>query len=418
MRKTVLAFISFVLVATFSSCEKDEVIASDRQKYAFESYDYGFARGGLTLVGDYLYIGTSSAGSDAGATANYFFKFDKQLKVVWQYSLGRYEVMGNASLDTNGNIYFIADTIPTIANTWVSNNFKLYSLDNKGNFRWSKSLGWGQRDEDGAKNIAISADNTIYAGVTNLSAFDTDGNIRWTYANTRNHISAPIIDPTGNIYFASEGVAISLDASGNERWRTVAYGRTLAFTTDYSHVIAAEATVTSIATSTGAISWKYTIPNVATDAFWYYSSAVDDYNNVYIANNTTLYAVKADGSGLLWQFIMGSGMTTPTLGSNRILYIGGSYGSNTGNKNNRFHAFDMSSGKLLWSAQLTKDVSCSAPVLAVGGMVYVNTMYVPESNNIQRPAGIFAIQTESTAGLLPNCGSPTFQESNAHTGRR
>ena len=267
-------------------------------------------------------------------------------------------------------------------------------------------------------NIAISADNSIYAGVTNLSAFDTDGNIRWTYANTRNHISAPIIDPTGNIYFASEGVAISLDASGNERWRTVAYGKTLAFTTDYSHVIAADATVTSIATSTGAISWKYTIPDVATDAFWYASPVVDDNNNIYFGNNTTLYAVKADGTGLIWQFNMGSGMITPTLGNNRILYIGGSYGSNTGNKYNRFHAFDMSSGKLLWSAQLAKDVSCSAPILAVGGMVYVHTMYVPELNKIQRPAGVFAIQTESTEGLLPNCGSPTFQGSNAHTGRR
>jgi len=416
MRKTVLALISFALVATFSSCDKDEVIASGRQKYAFESYDYGFARGGLTLVGDYLYIGTSSAGSDAGKTANYFFKFDKQLNVIWQYSLGHYEVMGNASLDANGNIYFIADTIHT-ANADVSEKFMLYSLDNNGNFRWSRSLGWGQRDEDGAKNIAISADNTIYAGVTNLSAFDTDGNIHWTYANTRNHISAPIIDPTGNIYFASEGVAISLDASGKERWRTVAYGITLAFTTDYSHVIAADATVTSIATSTGAISWKYTIPNVATDAFWYASPVVDDNNNVYIANNTTLYAIKADGTGLLWQFIMGSGMQTPTLGNNRILYIGGSGGNNTGNNYNRFHAFDMSSGKLLWSAQLGKDISCSAPVLAVGGIAYVQTMYVFDYNH-QKPGGIYAFQTESTAGLLPNCGSPTFQESNAHTGRR
>ncbi len=410
MRKTLFALISYAFVATFSSCDKDEIIVSNSQKYAFESNDFGFGRGGLTLVGDYLYIGTSSGGSDAGATANYFFKFDKQLNKVWQYSLGHYEVMGNASLDASGNIYFIADTIHP-SHTWVSDNFKLYSLDNNGNFRWSKSLGWGQRDEDGAKNIAIAADNTIYAGVSNLSAFDTDGNILWTYADAGSHISAPIIDPTGNLYFTSDGYAISLDANGNKRWRTTAYGRTLAFTTDYSHVIAADAIVTSIATATGAISWTYSIPNVAADSYWYASPVVDDNNNIYIGSNMALYAIKADGSGLLWQFNMGSPMTTPTLGTNRILYITSQYGSNTGNKFNRFHAFDMNSGKRLWSAQIETDIICSAPVIAVGGMAYVQTMN-------GGPAGIYAFQTESTAGLLPNCGTPTFQESNAHNGRR
>ncbi len=397
---------------------------SDRQLYEFSVPGVGFSCSPPTLVGSYIYIGTSVNLQYIPTKENYFYKLDENLNKIWEYPLGDQQLRGPASLDNLGNIYFIVDSNRT--ERYDDAPGILYSLDNNGSFRWSNII----ESYDifpSMKSIAIAEDNTIYAGGDKFFAFDTDGNVKWTYDDTRagGLSSAPIIDPEGNIYFIANGYVFSLDKDGNERWTFYSgnqWGRlsSPAFTNDYSHVIVAlRKTIYSLETSTGNLSWQYAFDM---DADFRATPAVDDNNVIYIGSHgnggendeSTLYALKADGSGIIWENNLGADFySSPTLGNDRVLYVGSEGYGNTDNKHNRFHAFDMADGKILWSAQLQMDVLWGSPALSNRGILYVPTMYIDG----ELPSGLYAFQSDST-GLLPDSGSPTFQLSNAHTGRR
>jgi hypothetical protein len=418
--------ITIGLLFLFSSCKKsdEDVGVSDRQLYVFSPTTGGFSCSPPTLVDNYIYIGTSTNLTYMPPTKNYFYKLDEKLNKIWEYSLGNKQLRGAASLDSYGNIYFVVDSGRTVA--FGSAPIQLYSLDNNGNYRWSKHI--GQFDIVASmRSIAIAEDNTIYVGGDVFYAFDINGDIKWTYnddmASSSNN--APIIDPDGNIYFAANSWVFSLDKNGNKKWafKSGDLGNSLsslAFTTDYSHVIIAEwKTIYSRETSTGNLSWEYTFDM---NANFRATPAVDDNNVIYIGSHgdgddndeSTLYALKADGSGIIWQNNLGSDLySSPTLGNNRILYVGSEGHGNTDDVHNRLHAFDMANGNRLWSAQLPMDVEWGSPVLSDEGILYVGTIYIDGS----LPSGLYAFRSGAT-GLLPNCGSPTFQESNAHTGRR
>lgn len=417
-------YVSIGMLFLFSGCENNEVIqVSSRQLYAFSPTVGGFSCSPPTLVDNFIYIGTSTNLTYLPIAKNYFYKLDEKLNKIWEYPLGYKQLRGAASLDSYRNIYFVVDSGRTVVDGSAS--IKLYSLDNKGNFRWSKQI--GQSDLYMAmRSIAIAEDNTIYVGGDKFYAYDINGNIKWTFNDSMaGDANGPIIDHEGNIYFAANHWVFSLDKDGKKRWAfqsgdTGNSLSSLAFTTDYSHVIIAEwRTIYSRETSTGNLSWKHAFEM---NANFRVTPAVDDNNVIYIGSHgdgdekdeSTLYALKADGTEIIWQFNLGSDMySSPVLGDNRVLYVGSEGRGNTDNKFNRFHAFDMSNGKLLWSVQLASDVLWGSAALSDSGILYVSTAYIDGSEL----SGLYAFRTEST-GLLPNCGSPTFQESNAHTGRR
>lgn len=426
-----LFVVIFSLILSYG-CEKEkskeEVFTkSERQKFEFSAPGVGFSGGSPTLVNNYLYIGTSIGLTYTPSPKNYFYKLGLSLNKIWEHSLGNQQIRGSASLDDFGNIYFVIDSGRTSMSSSVV--LKLYSLDNNGNFRWSRNI--GETDNVACmRSVAISADNTIYVGGDTFFAFDKDGNMKW---NRTLYVpgfmrTSPIIDLNGNIYFAAFDKVYSLDKNGNDRWVYTASTPTSlslglsspAFTKDYSNlIIAIDKTLYALNTSNGALNWEYKF-NINAD--FRSSPAVDDFDNIYIGSHgnggekdeSTLYAVKPDGSGLLWQFNLGSDIySSPTLGDDRVLYIGSEGHGNTDNNLNRLHAFKMSDGSRLWSAPLEMDITWGSPILSENGILYVSTMYVDGGN----PAGVFGFQTDSK-GLLPNCGSPTFQLSNAHTGRR
>jgi hypothetical protein len=419
-------YITIGLFLLFAGCENndDEVSPSDKQLYVFYPTVGGFSCSPPTLVNNNIYIGTSTNLTYVPPSENYFYKLDEKLNKIWEYSLGNKQLRGAASLDSYGNIYFVADSGRTTTNGNAP--VQLYSIDNNGHFRWSRSI--GEFDlEAGMRSIAIAEDNTVYVGGDIFYAFDINGNIKWTYNDgmvSASH-NAPIIDPEGNIYFAANGWTFSLDKNGNNRWKFQSGDEggsfsSLAFTTDYSHVIIAERkTIYSRETSTGNLSWEYTF-NMNAD--FRATPAVDDNNVIYIGSHgdgddndeSTLYALKADGSGIIWQYNLGSDMySSPVLGNDKVLYVGSEGHGNTGNKLDRFHAFNMSDGKLLWSVQLANDVTWGSAALSEVGILYVSSSY----NSGNEVSGLYAFRSGAT-GLLPDCGSPTFQESNAHTGRR
>ncbi|MBE0663640.1 MAG: PQQ-binding-like beta-propeller repeat protein [Bacteroidales bacterium] len=431
--KTIIEITTIILMLglTLIGCDKEnmkdgnEVTKSDRQKYEFSVPGLGFSVGCPTLVNNFIYIGTSSNLSYPPSPTNYFYKLDATLNKVWEFPLSNKQLRGPASLDTYGNIYFVVDSGRTEAFGNTIN--KIYSLDNNGNYRWSKDIG-SFDTEPCIKSIAIADDNTIYAGGDSLYAFDINGTVKWVYGDLNTLPggirSAIIIDPAGNLFFTDYTHVISLDKNGHERWTYITSDAGVsspAFTKDYSNlIIAVGKEIYSIKTSGGNLDWKYPI-NMNAD--FRSTPAVDDNGVIYIGSHgfgldndeSTLYAVKADGSGILWQNNLGSDIySSPTLGNDRVIYLGSEGHGNTEDKHNRLHAFRMSNSERIWSAQLYNDVTWGSPILSDNGMLYVSSMYTHDG---QFPSGVYAFQTDAT-GLLPNCGSSTFQLSNAHNGRR
>ncbi len=418
---TVLAF-----VITLFSCKKndEEVTKSERQIYEFLAPSgTGFTVGSPTLVNDYIYIGTSS---NFPNQSNYFYKFSLDLNKVWEYPLGSEQILGTPSLDSYGNIYFITDSARS-GHISPSAKLKLYSLSNNGDLRWKKTIS-GSFIVQGMKCVAISQGDIIYAPGTDLYAFDINGNKVWTYYDT--YIDggvqqAPIIDNVGSIYFLTYNNIYSINKNGTLNWKykTGENGScksSCAFNVDYSAVIVpVNKTLYSISTALGSLNWKYDF-NINAD--FRSTPSIDENNFIYICSHgngndndeSTIYKLKPDGSEIVWEYNVGGDMySSPTLGSDNVVYVGSEGHNNTGDKHNRLHAFNMTTGSKLWSAQLGNDVLWGSPTLANNGVLYIGTSHVDG----KLPSGIFGFQTNG-ATLRPNCGSATFQLSNAHNGRR
>jgi len=356
------------------------------------------------------------------ANDNYFFKLDGNLKKVWEYFLGTEEVRGAATLDSAGNIYFAVEKgrqYDNIANSRIL----LYSLDPNGIFRWSKELVSASNVAAGGMyNPAIASDDTVYfGGAAKLYALDTDGNEIWTFEDPSiwRIVNAPIIDTDGNIYFSSENAVASVTSAGNKRWTYSTWGNaesSPAFSTDYTKIyVGVEDTVYCFEANTGNKVWEYTPPEiVGTFCKFYATPAVDDKNNVYIGTRCNaygiFYAIKSDGSGLLWKNEIGQDLySSPALGDDNTVYVG----SEAPHGSPKLHALDMTTGELKWSAQTMRPILWSSPAISDNGTLYVACMaYEGETAGY-----VYAFRTDST-GLLPNAGSPRFHEGNKSTGRR
>ena len=434
-RLIVVGFLLFFAII-FSCCEKEKekeqddtnvITPSARQLNTFTQGTAGFYYNPPTIVNNFIYIGTSRGSMYTPANDNYFFKLDVGLNKIWEYPLGNKEVRGAATLDPLGNIYFV---VGERASTGQHSVLKLYSLDNDGNFRWSKNTSPYSMIA-GMSNPAISVDSIIYIGGDTLYAFDISGNMLWNYSPPGNIpntpiLNAPIIDPIGNIYFVFVNYVVSLDKNGIERWHysSSETGEGLsspAFSTDYSKIyLALYQTVYCLETINGNLVWKYNDPGMIGE--YRATPAVDDNNIVYIGNhgiggdgNQSLYAIKADGSGVLWKTTLGSDLySSPALDNNRVLYVGSEGHGKTSSINNRLHAIDMVTGQIIWSAQLEVDVTFSSPAISNDGTLYIASMDMYFANE---RGMVYSFNTNST-GLLPNAGSPRFHEGNASTGRR
>ena len=387
---------------------------TERLLYSFSQGSAGFYYNPPTLVGNYIYIGTSRGFLYDVASDNYFFKLNLNLTKVWEYPLGNKEVRGGATLDGSGNIYFVIEE-GRLKGDNSNSKLYLYSLDNNGVFRWSKII-TSSVSSMGMPNPAIAADNTIYIGGDKFYALDTSGNEKWNYGNNMTIMNAPIIDPNGNIYFSANGSVISLDQNGTERWTFATSGEFFsspAFSVDYSKIfVAVENKVYSLETSTGNKVWEFTPTGMVG---WFRATpAVDDNNNVYIGtkadNNSVFYAIKADGSGILWKNEIGADLySSPALGNDNTVYVGSEFSGGSGI---RFHALDMTTGNTKWSASLSADPTWSSPAISDKG-----TLYIASMDYLGTGGGVYAFRTDST-GLLPNAGSPRFHGGNSNTGRR
>jgi outer membrane protein assembly factor BamB len=388
---------------------------STRLLYEFLPGNVGFYYGAPAVVGNAIYVGTARGVEYQRGTTNAFYKLSLSLAKQWEFSLGDKEVRGGAALDAAGNVYFAVEE-GRFAGSSNPSFFWLYALDPNGALRWTKQI---RRvlPNVGMNNPAVAADNTIYIGGDKFYAFDAAGNTKWVYEEAASLLTmnAPIIDAAGNIYFSSSSAVYSLTPAGVRRWRVTTSGEYFsspAFSVDYSKVfVAVENRVYCLRAGTGEIIWQFTPPGIA--GVFRATPAVDDRDNVYLGtkadNQSVFYAIRADGSGILWQNPIGGDLySSPAIGNDRVLYVGSEFGT----AGKQLHALDLATGTERWNAVLRGDATWSSPAIADGGVLYIGSMDVNGTG-----AGFYAYRTDAT-GLLPGAGSARFHGSNANNGRR
>lgn len=393
----------------------------------------GFYYNSPTLANGSILIGTSSGSNYEVKSQNAFYKLGLSLEKMWEYPLGFCEVRGAATIDSEGNIYFVVEEGRRPGDHRQSKLY-LYSLTEDGNLRWSKMFSpeRGYNDiNQGMVNPAISVDDIIYVGGEELFAFTSDGKLAWSYGESLNILNAPTIDPEGNIYFTTHSVSpspsriVSLSRNGNERWVVNTTGEALsstAFSADFSHLYgAAGTTLHCIEANTGGVIWAYSPEDIPGP--FRATPAIDEEGNAFLGTKanelSVFYAIRADGTGLLWKRLIGADLYSSPLLTNGGTICLGSEATRDGQQ--RLHALDMVTGDVKWTAGYPDnraDTTWSSAVLSEQGILYIGCMdYMDSQDGAYYSGGVFAFQTDST-GLLPSAGSSRFHGGNASTGRR
>lgn len=422
------------------------------------------------LYNDHLYIGTSERiGYDNAPVSeghdNFFYKFDLDFDISWQYALKKKMVNGGAVMDSNYNLYFVTELLDDRDNTnkkeQIYSTLYLMSLTEDGAFRWEKQIsGSNEMWDHSALTPAISEDDIVYIGHDRFYAFDTEGTLLRQYPDSSLKIigysGSPVIDAEGNVFFTSpEPVDLSInDGGGTDVIRTYKFSPQLSSLT-WSTIMGNEmlddeggnpnggggqkargiesppalgvdgkvlygvvgCTISKIDTETGALIWTLKPPQ-ATGHF-NASPAIDGENNVYIGTKSNVesrfFAIKYDGT-VLWDLLIGSDLyNSPILGDDNTIYVG----SET-NPTGKFHALDRGTGEEKWA--IGKDNETKIPdfthdgMLLHNGYVYVGVHSAVEGNEGLIVPTLYKIRVDAH-GYLPDAPWPRIYGGNDNSGR-
>jgi outer membrane protein assembly factor BamB len=139
----------------------------------------------------HVYVSTVSTDHNAGNPA--LFSLNPDGSVRWLYAHNnsfRQIIAGESTIDLNGNIYFVFDT--------------LYSVDYSGNLRWKMGLN-GYADSP----LVCDLGGTVYLTVNNslmpneMMAVNSDGSVMWRIAFDRfyNNDNSPALTVDGRLVF-------------------------------------------------------------------------------------------------------------------------------------------------------------------------------------------------------------------------
>jgi outer membrane protein assembly factor BamB len=385
------------------------------------------------LSGEHIYIGTSRSKASTPAKDNAIFKLTKDLTEVWSHSLETSEVLGSIAIDGMDNLYAMV--------LKERKEVFLVSLDNAGNLRWEVQL-FAPSNPDTAFHMtspAITTDNQVIVnGLDSLFSYSSNGELLWSYNPSGLFGGSPILDDADNIYISgvdgTSGFATqyALDSKGEELWSFTSETNNLlitasssAFSYDYSKVYSIFTdSIYVIDAAAGTLDWKYTIEE-GQETLIYASPAVDDKGNIYVGSKSnersTLYALKGDGSGLLWSKTIGADLySSPALGNNGVLYLGSENTEGGASSSYRVHAIDMDSGEYVWrsATPVSGSITWSSPLIDDNGVLFIaNMVDHNEADDITKGGTVMSFQTDST-GLLSNAGTARYRLNNNGSGKR
>ncbi|MGB9977945.1 chitobiase/beta-hexosaminidase C-terminal domain-containing protein [Methanobacterium sp.] len=236
----------------------------------------------------------------------YAYNPDKTLKWIYNtetmYGLRLNSLSGTPIIGTDGTIYVrgiynVVYQDSTIGTIIATQKFNLYAVNPDGTTKWVYETCYGGSDP------VIGLDGTIYVTVdkhafanpegVKLLAINPDGTVKWSYTqNTNDGIGSLSVAKDGTIYFASNGYIYAYNPNGSEKWKYTVDGNI------HGCTIGADGTIYF-----GRVS---PLQVYGTDQSGY----------------SDLFALNPNGT-LKWKYHIGGILSSPTIGPDGTLYVGG-----------------------------------------------------------------------------------------------
>ncbi len=257
--------------------------------------------------------GTIIAGSwDYNLTA-----FSPNGTVKWRYKTGN-AIWGTPAIDNEGTIYF------------GSNDKNISAVNSDGTLKWKYPTAYAVYP-----GIAISPDGTIVGSEygRNVYGLYPNGTLKWKYTGLYVTYSSPAIGPDGTVYIGAEDNdaytdknVYAINPDGTLKWKYWA-----GYAIRAAPSVGSDGTIYVGTSSTGdvlalnpdgTLKWQY-----STGTWIDHSSvAIADDGSLYVGNgHGDLYALSPDGT-FKWKYsIVGSIMSSPTIGADGTVYFGGGW---------------------------------------------------------------------------------------------
>jgi len=324
--------------------------------------------GPVSPVLKWSYLTGSSLGSAAisadntvfiGSGDGYLYAFQPNGTLKWQFNTGQ-PISSTPAVAIDGTIYFSAGSIS------ASNGY-LYALKPDGTLKWRFDFGanpWSW------SSPAVSSDGIIYVGSgINLYALWPDGSLKWQHS--QDDTSSPAIAPDGTIYGVGDVPNMhlyALNPDGSEKWRYVLPGN-FNFGSRFPS-IAADGTI-YIGRSdnklyaihpNGTLAWTYT-----TDGDINAPVAISNDGTVYLnSEDGYLYALQPNGM-LKWRTNTGRSFAAPTVDSHGRVFV-------TSESNYTLYSIG-ANGNVIWYLNLNDDYSGTTPTIGSNGLIYIGGRY-------------------------------------------
>jgi hypothetical protein len=190
-------------------------------------------------------------GPSQGGRDSFVRKYDSAGNIIWgkQWGTGLWDVSKAVTTDFLGNGYITGYNFPGLHSSTDQQDFFVTKFDPDGNVAWTRTQGGPLLDQstklttDAAGNVYITGitknqlgDAQVGSGDIFVTKYDPSGTLLWTkqYGTGLNENGMGIqVDASGNIYVggsaadnpnggsitSSQGIVLSLDANGNQRWQ-------------------------------------------------------------------------------------------------------------------------------------------------------------------------------------------------------
>ena len=191
-------------------------------------------------------------GPSQGGRDSFVREYDTAGNLIFskQWGTSLWDVSQAITTDPSGNAYITGFNTPALAPV-DQQNFFVTKFDPQGNVVWTRTQGGPLLDQstelttDAAGNVYITGitksqlgDTQFGSGDIFVAKYDPSGTLLWTkqYGTSLNENGFGIqVDASGNIFVggnaannpnggpitASQGIVLSLDANGNERWEQI-----------------------------------------------------------------------------------------------------------------------------------------------------------------------------------------------------
>jgi outer membrane protein assembly factor BamB len=297
--------------------------------------------------------------------------------LIWKYPIGM--ATSSPALDENSNYIYIGNDQGTF-----------YSFTSDGALRWEVHL------SSFLTCPSIGASDVVYvhAGDYLYAIYKSNGKIKWKY-EVGFSSSSPAIGRSGTIYVGGKDWYLyALNNNGTLKWKyktgplfSMPLASSPSLDDDENVYIEGVDWYLYCIDSNGNTKWKYKSSSLKNFA----SPSIDFNGNIYmIGGDGELYVVKKNGK-LNWSYASDKLLTSPTLGQNGEIYIGGMNG-----------LYVIENGILKW--EYSADSVHSNPILKNG------TIYFGSDDGY-----LYAIHASSDE--MMNSAWPTFNHDIFRSGR-